>query len=405
MVVRLPVAYEMAARPELWGKPVVVAHPEANVVWSASVAALAEGVREGQRLSEAVGRCPSLAVFDPRLARYEAVDAAMLDAVEKVVPGVEPGGMGAAFVDLSGAVRSHGSAEQLHQALLACAPSALRPRLGVAPTKFVARLAASQVWFGSANRTGGGAMVERGGRRIRAVGADEVKGFLAPLPVEALPVPVEVVRCLRLVGVTTIGELSRLRRSALIAQFGHDGARLADLLAGADEPVRPRPHLEVLRGRLVLPEPLVSRGAVVAAADHVLKHLLRRPQRRDRVARQVVVRTETERGRLWEATVTLREPRGDHDGIRVALTPVLERATLPGPVSELSIELRGLRAAQGWQRELWPTQPGGQPRRERVEEALQQLRARYDDHSLVGRMTAVEPADRVPERRWALVES
>jgi hypothetical protein len=117
-----------------------------------------------------------------------------------------------------------------------------------------------------------------------------------------------------------------------------------------------------------------------------------------------VARAQTEQDQLWEATVTLREPRGDFDGIWVALAPVLERATLPGPVSELSVELRGLRAAQGWQRELLPSQPGGQPRRERVEEALRQLRARYD-HSPVGRMTAVEPLDRVPERRWALVES
>jgi DNA polymerase IV len=386
MVVRLPVACEMAARPELWGQPVAIAHPEAHVVWSASSAALVQGVREEQRLSEAVGRCPSLVVFSARPARYETLDAAMLDALEQVVPGVEPAGMGAAYVDISGALRSHGSVERLHRALLGCVEAGLRPRLGVGPTKFVARLAAL-----------------RGPGRVRVVDPGEVDRFLAPLPVEALPVPAEVVRRLQLVGITTLREVARLPRSALVAQFGRDGARLADLLAGADEPVRPRPHVERLRERLALTEPLVSRGGLLAAAEHVLERLLHQPGRRGRVARQVGIRVETEQSRLWTSTVTLREPRGDHDGIWVALAPVLERAVLPGPVSELSIELRGLRSAQGWQHELF-AQPGAEPRRRRVEEALRQLRARYD-HSLVGRMAPMDPTNRLPERRWALVES
>src|SRR5918997_2711117 len=96
MAARLPVACEVATRPELWHRPVVVAHPDAAVVWSVSPAALAEGVQEGQRLSEAVGRCPALVVLAPRPARYEALDAALLDAVEQVVPGVEPAGLGVA---------------------------------------------------------------------------------------------------------------------------------------------------------------------------------------------------------------------------------------------------------------------------------------------------------------------
>lgn len=389
LVARLPLACELADRPELWHRPAAVAHPDAAAIWSASPAATAEGVIEGQRLSEAVGRCPSLVVFDPRPAHYESVAAAVLDALEEVVPGVEPAEPGTAYVDLSGAGHVHGSPAALHAALLSCAPSELRPRLGVGPSTFVARLAAFRARPGSEG--------------VREVGPEQVASFTAPVPVDALPVPAEVHRRLRLVGIATIAELDRLPRSALVAQFGSAGARLAELLDGVVEPVRPRSRQEPVLGCMSLLEPLARREAVLAAAAHALDRALRQPRRGERVARQVVARMETEQGRRWEATVTLREPRGDREGVWGALGPVLERASLPGPVSEISVELSGLRPPQGWQNELLAGRTDRAHRRRRLDEALQQLHRRYG-RSLVGRMARVDPDNRIPERRWALVE-
>lgn len=403
MVARLPLACELADRPELWHRPVVVAHPDAAVVWSASPAAMAEGVLEDQRLSEAVGRCPSLVVLDARPARYEAQNAAMLDALEQVAPEYEPDGLGVAYVDLPGLIRSSGGSQALYAALLSCVSSELRPRLGVGPTKFVAWLAAFQAPQGP--RTNGlpGEIASRHAR-VHVVDNTEAVAFMAPIAVEALPVSSEVVRRLRLVGITTIGDLARLPRSALVTQFGAEGTRLADLLEGMAEPVSPPTRLEPLREQLVLPEPLASRPAVLAAAGHVLEQVLRHPRLRDRVVRQVAVRAETEHGQRWETAVTLREPRGDRDGVWVALAPVLERASLPGPVSQLVIELRGLCPPLGRQGELLESAHTDRAsRRQQVEESLRQLRSRYG-RCLVGRMTPLEPWSRIPERRWALLE-
>ncbi|MGH9004721.1 MAG: DNA polymerase Y family protein, partial [Acidimicrobiia bacterium] len=391
MVPRFPLACELADRPELWGRPVAVAHPDAPAVWSASPAAVAEGVMEGQRLSEAMGRCPPLVVLDARPARYEARDAAILDALERVVPGVEPAGLGAAYVDLAGLVRCYRSPAALHAALLGCAPSELRPRLGVGPTKFVAGLAALQ------------AAVQGQPRNVMVVDEAGVAAFVTPVPVTALPVEAEMIRRLRLVGITTVGQLAALPRHALLAQFGGQGKRLVALLDGAAEPVRPRPREERVRERLAFPEPLTSREAVLAAAAQALRRVLRHPRHQGRVARQLVVRAETEQGKRWESRVTLRHARCDHDGLWVTLAPALERASLPGPVSELSIELRGLRPSRGWQGELLPPRSVSAERRERIEEGMRQLQARYG-RSLVGRLVPVEPWSRIPERRWALVE-
>src|SRR5512132_1377816 len=117
----------------------------------------------------------------------------------------------------------------------------------------------------------------------------------------------------RLFGITTAGALAALPRHALVAQFGAEGIRLVALLDGASEPVRPRPREERLRELLSFPEPLTSREAVLAAAAQVLRRVLHHPRRQGRVARQLVVRAETEQGKRWESRVTLRHARCDHD--------------------------------------------------------------------------------------------
>lgn len=395
LVARLPLACELVGRPGLRNRPVAVIHPDEGVLWSVSPAAAAEGVEEGQRVSEAVGRCPSLVVLDGRPALYEEVHREMVEALERTMPTVEPAGLGTAYVDLTGLSRSCSSGAKgvwaLWEALLGCAPAKLRPRLGVGPSKFVARLAASRA--------------DMTDERLQIVEAGGVDRFMAPLPVEVAPVAAEVVRRLRLVGITTVGELAGVPERVLVAQFGPEGRRLAGLLHGEAEPVVARPPVEQVEERLALDEPLVSRLAVLAAGAHLVGRVVGHPRLGARVARQVVLRAVTEQGRVWGSTVTLREPRRDREGVWVAVAPVLERAELPGPVSELEVGLAELRPEQGWQTEMevLASGRGRAVRRERLEEALRQLRAHYG-RCLVGKMVPVEPWNRVPERRWALVE-
>jgi nucleotidyltransferase/DNA polymerase involved in DNA repair len=385
LVPRFPLACEVADRPELWGQPVVVAHPDAPVVWSASPAAVAKGVRHGQKLPEAVGRCPTLVVLDARPTAYERTAEAILDALQAVTPVVEPDEPGLAYVDVGGSQRGRESSQALWSGLLACAPAALRPRLGVAPTKFAALTAAH------ATQPGGVSFVRR---------LAEIPDLLAPQPVDVLPVSDEMVRRLRLVGVSTLGQLAAFPRQALADRFGPDGARAWDLVSGADEPLQPRPQEEPVVERLELPEPLVSRDALLVAARQTLNRVLRQPAVRRRAVRQVVLRVETERAGRWERVVTLREARGERDGIWAALRPVLATARVPVPVSELAIELRGLRGQQGWQGELFPARS---PRWQRVEESLRQLKSRYGQCP-VSRVVTVEPWNRLPEQRVALVD-
>jgi DNA polymerase-4/protein ImuB len=83
-----------------------------------------------------------------------------------------------------------------------------------------------------------------------------------------------------------------------------------------------------------------------------------------------------------------------------AFRAVLDEAQFPGPLSELSIELRGLGQAMGQQLAL----PNARSTmRGRLEEGLRQLKARYG-YCPVGRVVEVEPWNRIPERRLALID-
>ncbi len=386
LVPRFPVACELAARPELRGRPVAVVRPDATV-WAASPEADAYGIAPGLASREAMLRCPTLDVLDGRPAAYQDTAESILAALEQATPGVEPTAEGLAYVDLHGLGRLYGTGRALAEALLACAPGGLGARLGVGPNKFLALAAAHHAAPGEWHAV----------RRD----AGDVAAFLAPLPASILPVSDEMLRRLRLLGVETLEMLAGIPPAALAAQFGPEGSRAARLAHGEDdEPVWPRPRLERVAERIELETPLGNREALLVVAEHALSNALRQPAMRDRGARQVRVRADTEQGTCWERSLTFKEAQAERERIWVVLRQALQEAQLPGPIAVLRIELVGLTADLGRQLSL----PVMRRRvRDHLEEALRQLKTRYG-YCPVGRIVEVEPWSRVPERRLALVD-
>ncbi|HKF76872.1 MAG TPA: DNA polymerase Y family protein [Candidatus Dormibacteraeota bacterium] len=384
LVPSFPLACELAEHRRLVGAPAVVVGDD-GVVEAASPAAEARGVHPGQAVREAIGRCPTLAVLESRPAHYLAVWEAIREAVEQTVFTVEPVGPGLVYVAMDELLVWHRSLDVAVQAVLGCAPTALGPRAGVAPTRFTSLLAARRAPAGG----------------VGVVGEDGLAAFVGPEPVEALPVAPEMLRRLRLLGLRTMGDLGALPRSALAAQFGPDGILAWELARGRDRsPLRACRRPPRLTERLSLETPLASRPVLLAAWEQTLGRAARQPAFRGMAARQAGLLAATERGRQWSRTITFKEPLADPRRIWAALRPALEEAQFPGPLSELVVELRGLAPAVGQQLAL----PSARSAlRGRLEEALRQLKARYG-YCPVGRVVEVEPWSRVPERRLALID-
>ena len=384
LVVSFPLACELADHEELVGVPAAVVD-EKGAVLAASAQAEAHGVQAGQAAREAIGRCPTLAVLEERPARARAFWEEIRAALELVAFTVEPGVPGEAYVAIDEMLPTYRSLNAAMRALLSCVPTALQPRVGAAPSRFAALLAARQAAPGS-----GKVISERG------LGA-----FLASQPVQALPVSDEMLRRLRVLKLQTLAELRALPRSALSAQFGQEGTRVWKLVHGQDrDPLRAPPRRAQLEEHLSLETPLVSRQAILAAWEQTLSRLVRQPQFRGLAARQAELRAVTERGRQWSRTVTFKETLSDVRRMWGPLRIVLEEAQFPGPLTDLGVELQGLVPAVGQQLSL----PNARATlRSRLEESLRQLKARYG-YCPVGRVVEMEPWSRVPERRLALID-
>jgi len=375
-------------RPELDGAPLVLGPPAGSrpTVRDATPEAAAHGIRPGLGLREVVALCPEAVILPPHPAREAAALDRIVAALEELSPLVEPEAdlAGVCYVDLRGLERRLGQPAAAAGCLLGAVPAVLRARVGVAPSRFAARVAAE--------RAGPGGM--------RVVAAEEVGGFLAEAPVSLLPLPPETHRRLERLGLRTLGELAVLPAGAVQARFGRVGRGAWELARGNDPtPVRARPRLETVVETLALAEPATSRETLLIGLTQLALRAFGRPALGGRHVRQARLRALLEGGGAWEQTATLREPGGRQRVIEALGYRLQGAAALPGPVEALTLELSGLVEATGRQEAL-PGLRSRQPRQ--LAEASRRLKQRFGEPVLF-RVVEVEPWSRIPERRRALI--
>ena len=134
------VSVELQRRPELRGKPVVVAGsgPRA-VVTTASYEARVFGVFSATPASRARRLCPQAVFVAPDFQHYRERSQAVMAALQGQVDRIEVVGLDEAYLDLSGIERPNAAARRIKSAVrdatgLACS-------IGIGPNKLVAKVA------------------------------------------------------------------------------------------------------------------------------------------------------------------------------------------------------------------------------------------------------------------------
>ncbi len=215
---------EVARRPELRGKPMIVGGTGSRgVVVAATYEARAYGIHSAMPMSRALRLAPDIVVVPPDHRHYAEVSAGVMELFASVTPFVEPLSLDEAFLDVSGARRSFGSPRQVAETIRAQVydEQGITCSIGVAPTKFVAKLASTQC------KPDGLLVVPR----------DRVIAFLHPMPVGALwGVGERTEAQLHRLGLRTVADIAHTPHETLVRALGRAaGGHLAALAWGRDD--------------------------------------------------------------------------------------------------------------------------------------------------------------------------
>lgn len=214
---------EIRDNPSLEGLPVCVGGPASSrgVIAAASYKAREFGVHSALPTATARRLCPDLVLLPPDFDRYTAVSRQVMGIFRRYTPVVEPLSLDEAFLDVSGSERLFGDAVEIGRRIKAdiLRETALVASVGVAPTKFLAKLASDL------DKPDG----------FRVIQKHEVRAVLDPLPVRKIfGVGPRTASRLEQLGVQTVGDLARLPREEVGQRFGASGLWIHDLSRGVD---------------------------------------------------------------------------------------------------------------------------------------------------------------------------
>jgi len=215
---------ELRSRPELVGTPVIVGGlGSRSVVLSATYEARAFGVHSAMPMMRARRLCPQATVIPPTHGVYDEASRGVMEVFRSITPLVEPLSLDEAFLDVAGAQRRLGTPRQIGGLIRARVEDeqGITCSVGVAPTKFVAKLASARA------KPDGLIVVPR----------DDVIAFLHPLPVGVLwGVGDKTEEALTRLGLRTIGDIAHTPAATLQRALGPAaGAHLSALAWGRDE--------------------------------------------------------------------------------------------------------------------------------------------------------------------------
>ncbi|WP_395652950.1 DNA polymerase IV [Phycicoccus elongatus] len=213
----------LLARPDLVGTPVIIGAARGRgVVLSATYEARRFGVTSAMPMSRAQRLCPQATVLPPDHEIYSRMSSAVMEIFRSVTPVLEPLSLDEAFLDVSGAIRRLGPPATIGQLIRDTVHDEQRVTcsVGVAPSKFVAKLAS-----GLAKPDG-----------MVIVPVDEVVPFVQQLPVGALwGVGERTEEALLRLGLRTVADIAHTPLTTLTRALGDVGGRhLHDLSWGRD---------------------------------------------------------------------------------------------------------------------------------------------------------------------------
>jgi len=308
--------------------PVIVAHyrGKRGQVAAADALALAAGVREGMPLTRARALCPEADIRLMQHSQLRQVTERLCETMGTFSQYLEiaPNSVQTAvvFLDL-GRLRPDVGRRLGAELVDAVARFGFVSRVGLASNAFTARAAALT-----------------GHEAVHLVLPAEIAPFLARQRVSLLPLKRETVRRLGLFGLHTLGQITTIPRSALVLQFGKEGAQMHRLASGDDRRrIRQWAPRAFVCGVRQFEQPLEDRLIVQSVLDALASEQMDLLSRQQQTCAEIILTIGLEDGVETETIQHPRTPVSSGPELSRMLRRLFDAVRLHAGVSTVSLRL------------------------------------------------------------------
>ena len=381
LITHLRAKVEMRRHRDLRNNPAIIMERSGGRSLVVDATPFTSGVLPGMNQEEALSIRPEALVLEADESHYRKVFSQVLTSLQEISDRVEGSELGTAYIRLDGLERMYGGEARLVNALLNAVPQGLAPRVGVAETKFPAFVAAKT------------------SDPLRATQVPiDAMSFLAPHPVDLLPVPADLKVALHRFGLHTLGDVGSMTEISLVDRFGGEGRRAWHLSRGMDDsPVIPMAHAETVVESTSLPFSSASLELLIAVVDTLLARAFSRSLMRGRYAGKAMLECALEAGPTWIKEFSFKGGAGSREQALSVIRPRLEEEHPAGSVEDVTLILDDLTGESGAQIGLLPN--ARETSKRRLVEVDRDLRARTGGTPALYRVVGVAPWHPAPEMR------
>ncbi|MDR1599123.1 MAG: DNA polymerase IV [Oscillospiraceae bacterium] len=369
---------EQALNPSLRGKAIAVCGSVENrhgIILAKSQPAKKAGVKTGQAAWEAKAACPGLILIPPQYDQYIKYSQSVHEIYKRFTDDIEPYGMDECWLDLTASRALFGDGETIARTIqrMVSDELSLSVSIGVAPDKVIAKLASDM------NKPSG----------ITVITPENWRELVWPLPISDL-LFIGNATAAKLIefGILTIGDLAVVPIKLLISWFGKNGGTLWLFANGRDvSRVMPGGYEASVKSvghGITCSADLINSAAVwpvlLDLAQDVGKRL--RLHRLNARGVQVCARGNDLGHGLFQGRLEF-PTQSPHIIADMAMQLIESEYKWKRPVRMLTVRAISLEAHKGSrQLDVWG-KVAGQWRRERLEDAVYNIRARFGDGAMM----------------------
>ena len=325
------VSVELLRRPQLRGKPVVVATgtdaAARGVVMAASYEARRFGVHSALPLAVAHRRCPQAVLVPRDIELYRRASRKVMEVLRRFTDRVEVAGLDEAYLDLSACPAPKARARQLKREVRA--ETRLVCSVGLAPNKLLAKIASDL------EKPDGLCVLE----------PEQMLDAVGERPATLIPgVGPRTAERLAGLGVRTVAELAGAEAATLERAFGPRlGLELRDRARGQDDrPLVTEREPKSESRETTFPSDVSDRGLLGDTLDRLAHSLCRGLAESGYAGRTVTLKVRLRPFRTHTRSRTVETPTREPDRVRSVARELLAEFDLDAPVRLLGVGVGGL---------------------------------------------------------------